>query len=525
MGTVSGDGNERSRTGGSRSIDPRLAEQERLERENEASAEEASRLRLMGAMHRRWIQRKKGKEGGQGSAAIPQSTGRPLADDVRARMEPRLGADLSSVRLHTSGESNVAADQFGARAFTVGSDVHFGAGEFAPGTKEGDRLLAHELTHVVQGQQAGIQRKAQDEHDSDHGHEDEVSQPHEPAEKEADSVADHVTDSLHGDGAGSHGEAAGSHGAAHGDKGGAAPKQQAPAIGAKLGRKISRKPPKSAGATAAPAKGPAPPAPGGKPKVDLATACDKNPIAKQKYVDVMSETQPNAIAKRPKFLQEVSEQLEKNPDPLQAMRTVVRGGAYFFLGAEIPEKEIENAFGISRVVDLPTIHGYYLDPSVKNLYPDPDDFVGAAAKGKFDPVKDIDDRKLLKGSGGVKETWWFAAADATGVDLDKLRKDLYIEEYPNYAKGAVRLNLDRKEVVNAGMTLHKPTAFDGLMQGSDKDPMWKAAPGNKWGLTKSPNPIREGVMKSMQLRFYKERHLMMPTAVPPTAAKPGKKKP
>lgn len=75
------------------------------------------------------------------------------------------------------------------------------------------------------------------------------------------------------------------------------------------------------------------------------------------------------------------------------------------------------------------------------------------------------------------------------------------------------------------MTLHKPTAFDGLMQGSDKDPMWKAAPSNKWGLTKSPNPIREGVMKSMQLRFYKERHLMMPTAVPPTAAKPGKKKP
>ena len=44
-------------------------------------------------------------------------------------------------------------------------------------------------------------------------------------------------------------------------------------------------------------------------------------------------------------------------------------------------------------------------------------------------------------------------------------------------------------------------------------------------MTKSPNPIREGVMKSTQLRFYKERHLTMTTAVPATANKPGKKKP
>jgi hypothetical protein len=135
---------------------------------------------------------------------IPKTAGSPLPADVRAKMEPKLGADLSGVRIHTGGESAKAATGFGARAFTVGSDVHFNAGQFDPGTKEGDRLLAHELTHVVQGQQAGIQRKADDEQKGDDagGGDLEVSQPGEPAEKEADAVADHVTDELHAEGEG-----------------------------------------------------------------------------------------------------------------------------------------------------------------------------------------------------------------------------------------------------------------------------------------------------------------------------------
>jgi hypothetical protein len=139
-----------------------------------------------------------------GGAAIPASGGAPLSRDVRARMEPKLGADLSSVRVHTSGESADAARDLGARAFTVGGDVHFSAGEFAPGSKEGDRLLAHELTHVVQGQRSGVQRKAEaagDAGDSDAKHEQQVSDPAEPAEREADAVADDVTAQLHDKGA------------------------------------------------------------------------------------------------------------------------------------------------------------------------------------------------------------------------------------------------------------------------------------------------------------------------------------
>src|SRR5947209_3044552 len=78
------------------------------------------------------------------------------------RPRSRRSSDVGQAKIHTGSESAKAADEMGARAFTVGGDVHFGAGEFAPGTKEGDRLLAHELTHVVQAGGAGVQRKAEE---------------------------------------------------------------------------------------------------------------------------------------------------------------------------------------------------------------------------------------------------------------------------------------------------------------------------------------------------------------------------
>src|SRR5262249_46865216 len=77
---------------------------------------------------------------------------------------------------------------------------------YQPGTKEGDRLIAHELTHVVQGQRSGIQRKADAAHASDGAHDAAgaggaaVSHPSEPAGKEADAVAHHVADAVHGKG-------------------------------------------------------------------------------------------------------------------------------------------------------------------------------------------------------------------------------------------------------------------------------------------------------------------------------------
>ncbi|MGZ3406198.1 MAG: eCIS core domain-containing protein, partial [Polyangia bacterium] len=164
----------------------------------------------MRAMQRRWIQRKasRGGAGGGagGAAAIPDGAGAQLSGDVQKRMERTIGTDLSGVRVHTGGDSAEAADAMGARAFTVGSDVHFNRGEFAPGSKEGDRLLAHELTHVAQGQKSGVQRKADAAHGNaeggDHeagGH--EVSEPGDPAEHEADAMGDHAAEKLHGGGA------------------------------------------------------------------------------------------------------------------------------------------------------------------------------------------------------------------------------------------------------------------------------------------------------------------------------------
>jgi hypothetical protein len=93
--------------------------------------------------------------------SLPQD-GAPLDEQNRGRMESQLGGDLSDVRVHTGGESARAADDLNARAFTVGKNVHFGAGEFRPGTRDGDRLLAHELSHTKHGHQAQIARYAKE---------------------------------------------------------------------------------------------------------------------------------------------------------------------------------------------------------------------------------------------------------------------------------------------------------------------------------------------------------------------------
>jgi hypothetical protein len=74
-------------------------------------------------------------------------------------MEPRFGHDFSGVRVHTDNRATASARSIDALAYTVGSHVVFGAGQFAPDTIAGRRLLAHELTHVVQ-QAPGIHRQA-----------------------------------------------------------------------------------------------------------------------------------------------------------------------------------------------------------------------------------------------------------------------------------------------------------------------------------------------------------------------------
>jgi Domain of unknown function (DUF4157) len=102
----------------------------------------------------------KGKDGGarEGNAAAIQTqlnsgtSARPLESGVQARMETAFGHSFSRVRVHADSRAAQLSSRLNARAFTVGSDVAFAAGEYNPGTLVGDALIAHELAHVVQQQ-------------------------------------------------------------------------------------------------------------------------------------------------------------------------------------------------------------------------------------------------------------------------------------------------------------------------------------------------------------------------------------
>jgi len=76
--------------------------------------------------------------------------GAPLSREVRSYFEPRFGHDFGGVRVHSDGQAAEGARAVQARAYTLGHNIMFGAGEYSPTTKEGKQLLTHELVHVVQ---------------------------------------------------------------------------------------------------------------------------------------------------------------------------------------------------------------------------------------------------------------------------------------------------------------------------------------------------------------------------------------
>jgi hypothetical protein len=103
------------------------------------------------------IQNKRVGSGDPRQTAVPpmvhdvlRSSGQALDAPTRAFMEPRFGRDFSRVRVHPDAAAEQSARDLNANAYTVGHHIVFGAGRLAPGTDEGRRLIAHELTHVVQ---------------------------------------------------------------------------------------------------------------------------------------------------------------------------------------------------------------------------------------------------------------------------------------------------------------------------------------------------------------------------------------
>jgi len=79
-----------------------------------------------------------------------QGSGTPLSAATRTFFEPRFGADFSRVRVHTDARANDTAKSINAKAFTTANDIVFGSGQYKPESIEGQHLLAHELTHVIQ---------------------------------------------------------------------------------------------------------------------------------------------------------------------------------------------------------------------------------------------------------------------------------------------------------------------------------------------------------------------------------------
>jgi len=119
---------------------------------------------------------------------VLQSPGQPLDPETRTFMEPRFGQDLSRVRVHANARAAESAWAVNARAYTVGNAIVFGAGFYAPQNPDGRRLLAHELSHVVQ-QRPGSSTPAGPI---------ALGAADSSTEREADSLADRVTGHHHG---------------------------------------------------------------------------------------------------------------------------------------------------------------------------------------------------------------------------------------------------------------------------------------------------------------------------------------
>lgn len=116
--------------------------------------------------------------------------GRRLDDVVRSSMESAFQSDFSAVRVHTGPDAAQLSSNVQATAFTHGSDIYFGKGAYDPTSDSGKHLIAHELTHVVQGQQGrdngGPARSAAPT----------IGKADDPLEAEAEAVASTVVGAL-----------------------------------------------------------------------------------------------------------------------------------------------------------------------------------------------------------------------------------------------------------------------------------------------------------------------------------------
>ena len=137
------------------------------------------------------VQRKAGGAGEEQMDGSPvhdvvgKGGGSSLPEGVRNQMESSMGHDFSDVKVHTDTKAQNAASSVQAQAFTVGNDIVFNEGKYNPGSPDGDRTIAHELTHVVQQRQGDVDGTSQ-------GGGVKVSSPDDRFERQAEATADAV---------------------------------------------------------------------------------------------------------------------------------------------------------------------------------------------------------------------------------------------------------------------------------------------------------------------------------------------
>ena len=122
--------------------------------------DEHVRLKPQNGQAKPFAQAKGAGDGAAGDAVsskieTTRGSGSPMADSTKSFMENRFSTDFSDVKIHTGDYAAQISNDLNAQAFTVGNDIYFNAGKYAPGTSDGKRLLAHELTHVAQQSSIG----------------------------------------------------------------------------------------------------------------------------------------------------------------------------------------------------------------------------------------------------------------------------------------------------------------------------------------------------------------------------------
>jgi hypothetical protein len=172
--------------------DPQKAD-EPLTRDQMQGDLDASKItRMQQTLGNDAVQRYLAQRSGEGGAEIDEETtasiqdergrGHKLNEDVAQEAGEAMGQDFSDVTVHTDSQADELNRRLGARAFTTGKDIFFREGAYEPGSRDGQKLIAHELTHVAQqgGEQSAVQGELR------------LNDPDDRYEAEADDVADAV---------------------------------------------------------------------------------------------------------------------------------------------------------------------------------------------------------------------------------------------------------------------------------------------------------------------------------------------